>query len=186
MRVRVWAILGDANAGKSTMITHLASIFGKGETNKREGGSSAGRGDGDHTLLLRGGGYLKIWKRKMALQEARLLPAEFVAFIEKRAKATAETKPKISPEYYNVLIALRHTAHLSFPAGHEYLSHFASVGWKLESLVTAPPTTNFDLYLKFGVPVCRLIEKSDGEDTKANRVPIGWRAGQIRNHFGWA
>lgn len=186
MQIRVWAILGDTEAGKSTMIGHLTSMFGPGEN-----GIDPKRQKPVRTVLLRGGGYLRLWTMRQALQEANKSPERFVNETLKRSAKMALVAPRIPSQYFNILIALRYDATATCPAGSEYLSFFCQQpDFALHSLVCLPsreagkekpPSPDLSLFLRFGVPTCLVRSPvcPDGE-------PISHQVGQIRNHFGWA
>lgn len=169
--VRVWAIIGDANSGKSTMIGHLTSHFGA-----TDNGLKSGRADRFCNVLLRGGGLRRVWSRRMAFQEAGLDPSAAADMILERQN---QDKP------LNILISLRHSSHNGFPGAETYLSSFLKRGWSLSSLVLMGPTPDIDTYLEFGSPTLAVWPRQF-LDKSENIEEIGLRVGQIRNHFGWA
>jgi hypothetical protein len=166
-KIRLWAVIGDANTGKSTAIGHLTSQLGRGDGGIRQ-------------VLLRGGGYLTLFARRMAWQEAKRNPREVVKLVNQQARRLRASNPPISSSWFNVLCALRVDAVYGFPAGHEYLSHFVEQGWELENLVVMSPDQRSYHYHRFGAPMLEL------HDSAAPAMEIGWMVGQIRNHFGWA
>ena len=180
--LNVWVIVGDSDAGKSTMIGHLTAQFGATD---KPNGLRSGPASRPYTVLLRGGGFLRLWSRKMALQEARWSPEIAVAGISKRIlghqrNATAG----------NILIALRDVDTNGLPEGYKYLNHFQSQGWTIKSLVLIQKVKNPSAYLAVGAPVCFM---DPPEQVKPEQVKpqvfseqIAHRVGQIRNHFEWA
>jgi len=174
-KVRVWAVLGDSDAGKSTTIGHLTSRLNQGPV-------------GIVKVLLRGGGYLHIYGKKMALQEAEVYPDDettpaidqkgFMTNINDRA-AELQHNPTISAGYFNILIALRFNQVNNYPCGLDYLSSFVEKGWSIESLVLLSPTPEQqEEYGRFGAPTLSV-------DNSRN-IEINHMVGQVRNHFGWA
>lgn len=174
--VRVWAIIGDANAGKSTMIGHLTYQYGPGKN-----GLWKGRSDKVYEVLLRGGGCLSVWSRRMALQEAGLTPEQAMLEISKNFEGDRDVgQPR------NILVALRDRQHSGLADGNEYLSHFAAMGWKLQSIVMMPSVEQVNRYTRLGVPTCVLTPIEETSSANAASMSIGHRVGKIRNHFGWA
>ena len=178
-RIRIWVILGDPGAGKSTAIGHLTSQFGATENGLRQGPSPD-----ESSVLLRGGGYLTILSRRMAWQEAEKKPQEVVDLILGKARQRQAEVPAISISWFNVLMALRYDAHdqrpNDFPAGYDYLSHFVRQGWFIESLVLLNPNAARYHYHRFGASTYDLYDTTHPDNQ------IAWTVGQIRNHFGWA
>jgi hypothetical protein len=175
--VDVWAIVGDANTGKSTMIGHLTYQFGPGEN----GLGRKGRRDKIYEVLLRNGDYLSIWSRRMALQEAGLTPEAAMQNILERTKdhfLTGQTR--------NVLVALRDRQHNNLADGDSYLKYFAENGWKLRSLVLMPSIEKAGRYTGLGIHNITLERTPSNEKHSAVSTSIGHRVGHIRNHFGWA
>jgi hypothetical protein len=69
----------------------------------------------------------------------------------------------------------------TYPAAHEYLSHFVQRDWFIESLLLlAAPANARDLYLRFGAPIASYDRNAAGNQE------INLMVGAARNHFGWA
>ena len=169
-RVRLWAIVGESNVGKSPTIRALVSQPGNGRTSKVS------------QVLLRGGGYLDVHCKIMALQEAGWTPPMTVKQVDGWIAAQAGTSPRISPAFINVLFALRFDGFYHegegrlVPSAEDYLSHFVDAGWDIERLVLMSPDEGREHLSRFGVPTL-WVENS----TEANQAN-----GAVRNHFGWA
>lgn len=167
--IRSWAIIGDANAGKSTTIRHLVSQF-------------QGPGGMRH-VLLRGGGQLAIFAKIMSLQEGNQeeggakTPDEFVELVRRQID---KTQGGNCLSFFNVLFSLRYVSlGPSYPDANEYLTHFIHQGWQIESLVLMTPTASREqLYQSFGSPTLSIQDPT----TQA----ISHMVGRVRNHFGWA
>jgi hypothetical protein len=171
--IRLWAVLGEGNVGKSTTIGHLVGDFGPGANGLRHG-----RGGGSPEILLRGGGYLTIHPRRQSLQEAGKSPQQAVREIT-RESSRSQRKLKIRSNYFNVLLALRTDQFRRMPRAHEYLSHFVDQRWQIESLVLFSSADSEErIYRQFGVPICYI------DDSRA--FPILQMVGRVRNHFCWA
>jgi hypothetical protein len=180
--VNVWAIVGDSDAGKSTIIGHLTAQFG---TTKNPNGLRSGPASRPYTVLLRSGGFLRLWSRKMALQEAGWSPEFALSEISKRI-----LRHQRGARSGNILIALRDVDTNGLPEGHEYLKYFQSHGWTINSVVLIQKTENPHEYLSVGAPVClmnsaELLEPEHG-NLQAFSEQIAHRVGRIRNHFAWA
>lgn len=158
------------------MVGHLTSQFGATDNGLRKG-----RGDGFYDVLQRGGGYQRIWARRMALQEAGHTPEQAVSQILKKFESQ-----KFTSAGGNILIALRDQQHRGLADGNEYLAHFSSIGWSLQALVLMHSMEYTDRYLQFGLPTYQFVSSKNEPDTFLTSVPIAHRVGQIRNHFGWA
>lgn len=145
--IRLWAILGAGSVGKSTTVGHLSGDFGRGANGLRRG-----RGGGLREILLQGGGYLTIHPRRQSLQEARKTPEESVRVIENQSTPT-QRNSNIQSANFNVLLALRTDRVGGLPAAEDYLSHFVTQGWRIESLALPSPTGRDErLYRHFGAP----------------------------------
>lgn len=171
-RIRVWAILGDARTGKSTTIRYLSSQLSTGPGAFRD-------------VLLRGGGYLRVYSVRRAWQEAGKSPREAVERVNRSAQTLVRQRPPVSVCCVNVLMALRFNPTNECPAGHAYLSHFVGQGWLLESLVLMNyrDEDRREFYHNFGAPTLDLF---DSARMVRNPDQHAWMVGQVRNHFGWA
>jgi hypothetical protein len=171
-KVRIWAILGDSKTGKSTVIGGLTSQSGKGPGGIRD-------------ILLRGGGYLRLFARRRACQEGRKSPEQIVHAINSEARRLMNGRPRISVCWLNVLLALRFDEDKGCPAGHEYLTHFVRQGWQIESLVLMNyrDEDRREFYHNYGAPT---LDLRDSRALVQNPLHRGWVVGQVRNHFGWA
>lgn len=169
-RVRLWAIIGESNVGKSPTIRALVSQPGNGRTSKVS------------QVLMRGGGFLDVHCKIMALQEAGWTPAMTVKQVEGWIAAQAGISPRISPAFVNVLFALRfdgfyhEKAHRQVPPVEDYLSYFVDAGWNVERLVLMSPGEGREHLSRFGVPTLWAENSSEASQTN----------GAVRNHFGWA
>jgi hypothetical protein len=162
--VRVWAVVGPQRAGKSPTIGILTSQGIEGRTNKRD-------------VLLRGGGYLRIWAFRQSLQERRREPEAFIAAVARKAR---------EPRYLNVLVALRSDEVNGLPRADGYLRAFWNAGWALQSLVLLEwdnRSIDYEAYARFGVPtLCMANTEALFQDTGRHAELVG----HVRNHFGWA
>jgi hypothetical protein len=171
-QIRIWAVIGAGNVGKSTTIGHLAGDFGKGQGGLRQ---TLG---GKREVLLRGGGYLTVFSWRVSRQDAGQSPDETVKFLKRQSSQFDGDRP-IASACFNVLVALRTDRRGNLPVAAEYLSHFVRQGWIVESLALLSPTDrDEDLYHRFGAPTCYVYGSRD--------IKIAWMVGQVRNHFGWA
>jgi hypothetical protein len=166
-RVRVWGIIGPPGAGKSSVIGALISQTGHG-------------GGGARDVLLRGGGWLHLNAFRRSVQEAQRSPE---VAVEKILKAARTRQSKGIFAFHNVLLALRSDNQTGFPIAEEYLRHFITIGWELQSLVLLEEASEYDRYARFGVPLA-LIENS----VEMTSIPLqrNWVFGMVRNHFDWA
>jgi hypothetical protein len=170
-KVRVWAIVGDRDAGKSTTISYLVSQFGRGQGGFRH-------------VLLRSGGFLYVYARRMAWQEAKKQPSEVVQIVNRQAHNLMRAGRPASIGWINVLAALHFDPSNGCPSGHEYLSYFADQGWTIESLVLMDyDESRHGFYHHFGVPTFELYDSAAMVRQEAEH---GWLVGKVRNHFGWA
>jgi len=207
MKIRVWAIIGGQNSGKTTVIRHLISSYILTEDNVVQVSKKRARDYAN--VLLRGGGTLKLFVRVKSLQEGddktRYTPQEFIDLVHKEAKNIGDTKDaSIRPFYFNVLVSIRSDVDVKgYPPAYSYLSKFESVGWQLESLVLLGPEGEPDsgghytkkfaapLHGRFGAPVLfvhdsRRYLKDNAIADKDNRFLVQSLVGRVRNHFGWA
>lgn len=173
--LNVFAIVGESNSGKSTMIGQLTSQFGSAKNGLR-----GGRGDGFFNIAIRKDGLLSIWTRRMALQEARLSPEEAVTYISRVFE-----NPKRPADCKSILVALRDQQHRGLADGDEYLRRFLAQGWKINSLVLMHSVTQVERYNDLVVPTLTLASDGDAPDRDLSFHSISDRVGQIRNHFGW-
>lgn len=175
-QLSVWAIVGDSNSGKSTMIGQLTGQFGP-----KKNGLSGGRSDGFFSILLRSNAYMSIWTRRMALQEAGLSPEKAFAEISKKF-----ANPKRPSNCTSILIALRDQQHSGLADGDQYLKYFSNQGWNIHSVVIMHSVENAGRYVSLGVPSYTFASTDDAPDVELSSRPILHRVGQIRNHFAWA
>ncbi len=174
-RIRLWAVIGGTQAGKSTTIGHLA--YSVPVT------TGIHLAAGFRQVLLRGGGRMRVYAIPQALQEHnRRTPEETVTLALEIIASQIQDEPTAC---LNLLIALRlrpvSSGGVVYPAGHEYIAHFVRNGWQLESLALLSPSNADEItYQHFGAPLLRY-------DTNApeNRE-INLMVGMVRNHFGWA
>lgn len=172
--VRLWGVLGAGSVGKSTAIGHLVGDFGRGRNGLRQG-----RGAAMREILLRGGGYLWLFSRRMSLQEARKYPGVVVKDVANQIKRVRSENPSIEPAYINVLFALRTDQFGNFPRAEGYLSHFIRNDWEIKSLaLLSPNAQDRQLYRRFGAPICFV--------RRSRQIDISHAVGQVRNHFRWA
>lgn len=171
-RVRLWAIIGESNVGKSPTIRALVSQPGNGRTSRVS------------QVLLRGGGYLDVHCKVMALQEAGWTPEMTAKHVDDWIAVQSAIRPRISPAFINVLFALRFDGFYydgkegehEVPPAEDYLSHFVGAGWDIQRLVLMSPGDSRDHLSRFGVPT--LWVENSAEANQAN--------GAVRNHFEWA
>ena len=200
-RVNLYCLVGDSNAGKSKTIRSLAD----GNLN------GVGKLPDIHSVRLHDGGFLKIFVRVTSFQELNFSPQESQQFLEKKIRNISkhQSNPNggfgpIYPSVFNALISLRlnpqpHAASVAknipartLPAAWEYLSHYASIGWKIKRLAMLPTEDNSEPaefgnflhhaadYQNFGAPVYFADAWADPIDK------ISWKISGVRNHFGWA
>lgn len=168
-RVRVWAILGESDAGKSTVIGHLVSQYGKGAGGLR-------------VSPLRGGGDLRIYARRQSVQEAKRTPDDVIADTYKSA-VKLQKKHGIVLANFNLLIALRTDVTNRMPMGHAYLSRFIAEGWDLSSIVVLNyQDTLHAAYREFGAPFLGIEDNGLIENKSMHNLLVS----KVRNHFGWA
>jgi len=169
-RVRLWAIVGEGSSGKSTTIGSLISQLGRGSGGFRE-------------VLLRGGGYLRIYARRQSLQEAKRSPDTVIRETQVLVR-DLEKRRGISIDSLNLLLAIRSDNVNGLPRASKYLSHFVKAGWLIESLVVLDYEGKKHIpYYDFGAPLYELYESSELVRDKSKHH---WLVGQVRNHFGWA
>lgn len=168
VRVRVWAVIGPGNSGKSSTIGALISQTGRGPGGRRD-------------ILLRGGGWLVVNARRQSVQEANRDPGREMQRVEDEARTALRARGTFA--YHNVLLALRSDRVNQLPLADEYLREFVQRGWELVSLVLLGEPDQYERYAHFGVPIAHLPEAAEhtAEGLKRN-----WVFGAVRNHFGWA
>jgi energy-coupling factor transporter ATP-binding protein EcfA2 len=191
-RVRLWAVVGRPSSGKSTLIGHLTSLFGPGTSGVDP--QADGASDRFHQVTLQGGGLMRLYCLRRSWQEADMQPEEVVTTITEAAADLAAQKPPIALSYFNVLMSLELDSYPDpvrgpFGKAHEYLSHFAQVGWSLEKLVLLSPEPQHAHYERYGAPVLYLYNKERDPSVlprPGHRAQeIGWSLSAVRNHFGW-
>jgi len=169
-KIRLWAIIGDSDSGKSTSIGYLVSHLGRGRPSYRY-------------IYLRGGGYLLMYVRKQSLQEAKRTPEKVVVDTIAEARKLA-TREKVNLAWFNVLYAIRSDTVNGLPTADAYLSHFVDCGWKIESLILMNYKSNpHARYYNFGAPTYELHDAAKLVRDPSTHTHM---VGQIRNHFGWA
>lgn len=166
-KVRVWAVIGGHNAGKSSVIGAMVS---------QPTGGPGGRRD----VLLTGGGYLEIHAFRKSIQESLRSPN---VAINKIVSAARKKQQKSIFSFYNVLIALRSDSYKTLPTAETYLEEFIKAGWIIESLVLLDIPKEYHRYVKFGAPTCEIEHSTHLTAESRSR---NWIFGQARNHFGWA
>jgi hypothetical protein len=167
LRVRLWAVVGPANSGKSSTIGALAGFSGKGAGGQRD-------------VLLRGGGFLQIHAYRQSVQEAGTTPEESAS----KALANARRKSnQAAIQQYNLLLALRSDSIKGLPTAREYLSYYLSCGWEIVSLALLDMAAEYDRYADIGAPTCEVLKSIEYSTEERSRI---WVFGQVRNHFGWA
>lgn len=175
--VNIWVVVGDSNTGKSTMIGHLTAQFG---ATTKANGLKQGSGSRLYTVLLRGGGYLRLWSRRMALQEAGWSPEFAVRSISKRI-----LRHQPNARSGNILVALRDVDSNGLPSGDSYLTYFQSQGWSVRSIVLMQGIEDPARYLYLSAPTYCMKAPHQGVSSVIAQQ-ISHRVGQIRNHFEWA
>lgn len=171
-RPKLWAIIGESGVGKSPTVKALVSQQNGGRTSKVS------------PVLLRGGGYIDVHCKVMALQEAGWTPADTVAEVDKWIRSVAKQHPPIEPACINLLFAIRFDPvpwtkgkrTWICPAAEDYLSHFVRAGWDLKRLVLMSPEDSRSHLSRFGVPTLWANNSTAPNETN----------GAVRNHFGWA
>ena len=169
--IRLWTLLGESQTGKSRVVGDLSSRPGRGRA-------------GFSYILLRGGGYLSVYSKKMAWQEDRKPPAESVAEIKSKV-STLTRALRGPPSVVNVLSTLRydpvtHWDGLFCPSANLYLNAWIAEGWELASLVLMSPDRegSRDFYGRYGAPTAWIYE--------SRALAAGEMVGTVRNHFSWA
>ena len=166
-KVRLWAVIGPPDAGKSSTIGTLAGFDGRGAGGKRD-------------ILLRGGGWLRVHAFRQSVQEAKLDPQ---ASLDRTVTNARRQQGWGITAWYNVLLALRSDSVNGLPEADEYLRHYVRNGWVIESLALLDIPDDYEKYARFGAPTAAV------RDTKANTKETAsrpWVFGEVRNHFGWA
>ncbi|CAH0142900.1 hypothetical protein SRABI05_00342 [Agrobacterium fabrum] len=165
-KIRVWAVVGPHNSGKTSVIGALTS-------------QKSGRGYA-RDILLRGHGWLYMHAFSRSVQEANRTEELSIHKIEAAAAASHARHPIA---FYNVLLALRSDQHRGLNPGHKYLAAYASAGWELQSIILLEDEDEYKNYARMGVPTA--IIANTVSDT-ANPASRNWVFGAARNHFGWA
>ena len=167
MQIRLWAVVGPNNSGKSSTIGALVSQTGKG------------RG-GIRSVLLRGGGWLYLHAYRQSIQEAGMSIPDSIDRFEKIANIASVSH---GASYLNLLLALRSDSIGGLPTADGYLKEFVRNGWELSALALLDCPTEYDRYARFGAPMC---DVRDASTMTAVALERNWVFGQVRNHFGWA
>ena len=165
-RIRLWAVIGPPNSGKSSVIGALASQTGRGRGGLRD-------------VPLRGGGWLKVFAFRQSLQEAGRTPEMAASKILANARRRQESSVFA---YYNVLLALRSDSGTTFPTADLYLAHFVTSMFELQSIVLLEEE-HYELYARFGAPIAQIKNSAKMITVQTER---NWVFGAVRNHFGWA
>ncbi len=166
-KVRLWAVIGPPNSGKSSTIGTLAGFDGRGAGGKRD-------------ILLRGGGWLRVHAFRQSVQEAQLTPQQF------RRPDDEERRRQQGwgiTAWYNVLLAFRSDSVHGLPEADEYLRHYIRNGWVIESLALLDIPDDYEKYARFGAPTAAVRDTTENTKETASRP---WVFGEVRNHFGWA
>jgi hypothetical protein len=167
-QIRLWTVIGPANSGKTSTIGALVS-------------QSKGAG-GARDILLRGGGWIRIFAYRQSVQEAGKTPEDEA----KRINLIVSKIKRVRPSYVNFLLALRSDSFQGLPQGDAYLNHFVTLGWRIESIVLLGKDMehpSFNHYADFGAPIAEMLKSGDW---LKNDLERNWVFGQARNHFGWA
>jgi hypothetical protein len=190
-KIRVWAILGGPNAGKGTIVRHLASHYEKVngviQLRRRRAPDYA-------NILLRGGGTLKVLVRVQSLQEGGITSKNFADDVVDKLRRLAAAQPAISLAWFNVLVTLRVDQvknRKNCPPAHRYLSYFVDQGWIIESLVLLLPESDnlnaVPLYTRFGAPIATIYDSQEHLlNQKHSPLSVQSLVGHVRNHFDWA
>ncbi|MES4993878.1 hypothetical protein ABVB70_26660 [Agrobacterium radiobacter] len=165
-KIRVWAVVGPHNSGKTSVIGALTS-------------QKSGRGYA-RDILLRGHGWLYMHAFSRSVQEANRTEELSIHKIEAAAVASHARHPIA---FYNVLLALRSDQYRGLNPGHKYLAAYANAGWELQSIILLEDEDEYKNYARMGVPTA--IISNTVSDT-ANPASRNWVFGAARNHFGWA
>ena len=174
MKVKIYALVGEADAGKSTTVSNL--------TGRKRGPPGA------RSILLPGGGFLRVWSKTMAWQEDNKSPADAVAEIKAFAKRTASLPPAISINSMSALMTLRFepfrrpdiAGAAKQPGAEAYLTAFVDQGWEIASLVlfTNEADEKRHHFERYGAPT---LYYPDATDRSFEAM-----TGGVRRHFGWA
>ncbi|MGO7634458.1 hypothetical protein [Rhizobium johnstonii] len=165
-KIRVWAVVGPHNSGKTSVIGALIS-------QKRGLGHAS-------DIMLRGGGWLHIHGFSRSIQEAGRTETKSIQKIENAALSSSARQPIA---YYNVLLALRSDIYNGFNKGHHYLAAYVQAGWELQSVILLDIPKEYRTYARMGMPTAII------EDSTANTAYApyrNWVFAEARNHFGWA
>ena len=166
-KIRLWVVIGPADAGKSSVIGALVS-------------QPVGGPGGARRVLLRGGGWLYVHAFRRSVQEAGQTPVLSATKIESAAR---KLQSSTALAYYNVLIALRSDVFKGFPIAEAYLAEYIKRGWDLQSIVLLDAPSEYNRYVSIGVPLYNLENSSELCSVSSHR---NWVFGQVRNHLGWA
>jgi len=128
---------------------------------------------------------MNLYARRQSLQEAKRSPEQVVSDTKAEIKSLKD-KCAVVPAYFNMLVAIRTDNINNLPAADQYLNHFISVGWSIESLVVLGYSESaHQKYYKFGIPLCEFSQAPNLAEKKAKGTHHLLLA-PIRNHFGWA
>jgi len=171
MRIKIWAVVGGEDAGKTSVIGGLTY-------------RPTRRGTKIISVPLASGGTLDVRSIKGALQELGISPDQAINTFRAAAAKVASKPPRIVASAFNILIALRiepippRGRIPEMPAGIAYLSAFSETGWDIASIAllnsTRPDVRQ--TYSRFGVPLRCVAQQPD----------IGQKTALVRTHFGWA
>lgn len=184
-KIRVWAVIGEASTGKSSIVRNLASIKQTYKPRKDEDTILPGGSGHTSHIMLRGGGFIEMYASSQSLQEAGKSPSNFIT---KHLQKAREKQSQRIYQYYNILIALRAENGISkLPSADQYLIEFIKVNWEIQSLILLQglesSTAEFKKYAHFGAPLCEIENSTEFLQDEPKR---NWVFGQARNHFGWA
>ncbi|WP_320196404.1 hypothetical protein RMR10_009655 [Agrobacterium rosae] len=165
-KIRLWAIVGPHNSGKSSLIGALTS-------EKR----CSGHG---RDVLLRGNGWLHIHAYSQSVQEGDYTEASSIKRIEDAAAASHARHPIA---YFNVLLALRSDVYKGLNQGYKYLAAYTAAGWDIESIIMLDIPDQYNDYGRMGAPTAIINESTANSAIDLQR---NWVFAEARNHFGWA
>jgi hypothetical protein len=203
MSIRLFVVIGNANAGKSTVIRRILCPQDITANNLPD----------LHSVRLQSGGFLRLYARLTAFQELGYSPDDATALLSDKRNNVANnpTHPQrpSGPDWpaplnirrLNALISLRldecdyaepGTPVRRMPAAWQYIDRFIEQGFEPYRLAILPNENDDSMeafsrflekaaeYERYGTPIAY------GDPWHHDHDSPNWKVGLVRNFFGWA
>ena len=112
--VKTYIVIGDASAGKSSVVRALSGV----------------RNSDERIMARTGGKKFSLWAKDSSLQEARITPQEYIG--EAKLRNTDAVLLTLWPR----AVSPRSGNPNRFPNAHGYIQEFLNEGWSIQDVVT--------------------------------------------------